>query len=60
MCWERAYREGLETANGILPFDLVVGPVYSRSVEREVKPNDEDKKGASGKGKRLETLKVKG
>lgn len=35
MCWERAYREGLGTVNAILPVDLVVGPVYSRSVERE-------------------------
>lgn len=60
MCWERAYREGLGTANAVLPFGLVVGPVYSRSVERKVKPNDEDKKGASGKGKHLDTLKIKG
>lgn len=60
MCWKRAYCEGLGTADAIFPVDLVVGPVYSRSVEREVKPNDEDKKGASGKGRRLKTLKIKG
>lgn len=60
MCWERAYHEGLGTANTILPFDLFVGPVYSRNLEREVKPNDEDENGASGKGKRLETLQIKG
>lgn len=60
MCWESVYHEGLGTANAILPFDLVVGLVYSRSVEREMKPHDEDKKGASGKGKHLEALKIKG